>query len=612
MIITIIVFFIGYVLLIISRLGLFERIPLALGKISIETLPDRAAKKYGNTILFISDKPCRWDIPALRNQYADNLQWSAKRIKMAAGFLAKMLQDYFQLQKDERVAILKQNHFDIHIFITAIVRAGGIACPINGKFESENIEPYLSNLGSKVLITDYVTMVRILDKCNGLGFVQNILFAEQRENFSASVLNGLTTSFIVKFPHVRLTWLEDSMREADSEALAVSREKKDILYLVHSSGTTGFPKAVILQNGPQSLAMRGWLCYVHVSRKKDKAYLAVPNNHQAVILSFNSLLLMGMKVYWASTYDAEGFDGDKIINELEQGGYTGFFGFPIAYTQLKEKLQNPERLKKMRFWASTADASHEAIIKKFVATGSAFKSLGIPIKGSVFLDAQGSSEVGTPSVLRYITPFTRKFDRRIGKPGSTPFGPKIRVTTTSGNTANINETGRLEVKGKTVFTGYWKNPALTDKSFTDGWFFTGDTVRISKDRNVVQLDREVDVIHTATGEVYSLPIEEKIHKHPAIFDACVYGAYDSDGFQTPQIAVALRDGYDYDEHTLLMKLNNLLTHEEQLAQCRIMEWSKFPIGVTGKTLKRIFRERSKDFLPDNNKITSPDFLEKIK
>jgi acyl-CoA synthetase (AMP-forming)/AMP-acid ligase II len=151
---------------------LFERIPLAFSKISIEAIPDRAAKKYGDAILFRSDKPCRWDIPALRHLYADNLQWSAKRIKIVAGYLARMLGDYFQLQKNERVAILKQNHFDIHIFITAIVRAGGIACPINGKFESENIEPYLSNLGNKILITDYVTMIRILNQCNNLGCVE--------------------------------------------------------------------------------------------------------------------------------------------------------------------------------------------------------------------------------------------------------------------------------------------------------------------------------------------------------------------------------------------------------------------------------------------------------
>ena len=74
------------------------------------------------------------------------------------------------------------------------------------------------------------------------------------------------------------------------------------MYLVHSSGTTGFPKAVILRNGAQSHAVRGWLCYVHLSRTRDRGYVAVPNNHQAVILTFNSSLLFGLPVHWDSSY----------------------------------------------------------------------------------------------------------------------------------------------------------------------------------------------------------------------------------------------------------------------------------------------------------------------
>ena len=62
----------------------------------------------------------------------------------------------------------------------------------------------------------------------------------------------------------------------------------------------------------------------------------------------------------------------------------------------------------MRFWASTADAAHEEMIKPCVAVGSAFRRLGLPFTGSVYLDAQGSSEVGTPSVLRYYTKLTKR------------------------------------------------------------------------------------------------------------------------------------------------------------------------------------------------------------
>ena len=79
----------------------------------------------------------------------------------------------------------------------------------------------------------------------------------------------------------------------------------------------------------------------------------------------------------------------------------------------------------MRFWASTADAAHEEMIKPCVAVGGVFRRLGLPFKGSVYLDAQGSSEVGTPSVLRYYTKLTKRYERRIGRRHSTPFGPKI-------------------------------------------------------------------------------------------------------------------------------------------------------------------------------------------
>jgi long-chain acyl-CoA synthetase len=599
--IGIVALFALYIFSIIIKLGLHQRLPLALGKISIQNIPDRAAKKYGNQILFTADEPCSWDIPALQNEYPDKSGWSATQIKSVAGYLAKMLQDFFHLKGGERIAILKQNHFDIHLFMMAIVRAGGIACPINGKFESINIEPYLSNIGSKLLITDYATLNRLLKECNNLGSILKILLAEKRDVSPASEINNSIISFNLKFPQIRIYWIEETLDKIDKEADAIPRSNEDILYLVHSSGTTGFPKAVILQNGPQSYAIRGWLCYVHVSRKRDKAYLAVPNNHQAVILSFNSMLLLGLRVHWTSSYDYEDFNSDKILKELEEGNYTGFFGFPIAYTQIKERLEHSKRLRKIRFWASTADASHEAIIKPFVKNGNAFKSLGIPVDGSIFLDAQGSSEVGTPSVLRYYTPFTGKYDRRIGKPGSTPFGPKVRITKLNGEPAKVEEPGRLEVKGKTVFRSYWNNPKLTQKSFTKGWFFTGDIVRMNKKKSIIQLDREVDVIHSATGDIFTLPIEEKIHNHPAVFDACVYGALLENGYQLTYAAIALKAGFVYNDFELLKELNQLLSTSEQLHRCDIIRWDEFPFGVTGKTLKRVFRERSKKLLLTDSK-----------
>jgi acyl-CoA synthetase (AMP-forming)/AMP-acid ligase II len=105
------------------------------------------------------------------------------------------------------------------------------------------------------------------------------------------------------------------------------------------------------------------------------------------------------------------------------------------------------------------------------------------------------------------------------------------------------EVGRLEVKGRTVFAGYWNNHALTCEAFRRRLVFHGDVARQEADGHIVQLDREVDVIEARSGPVYSLPIEEKLHVHPAVHDLCVYGARQADGSQAPAAAVALRQRF---------------------------------------------------------------------
>jgi long-chain acyl-CoA synthetase len=580
-----------YLLFVCASIGLQERLWLAFGPISLEQIPDRAARKYGNRVLFTSDEPCAWVVPQLTQASNDPKAWSAVRIRSTAGYVAALLRKRFDMRHDERVAILKQNHLDMHLLMLGIIRGGGMACPMNGNFAASKVEPYLLNIGARILFTDVQTLLRVLGDGGGIGDIQDVVLAARRSDIPDDSFDALTTAVHARHPHVSVHCIEELLGAVEPECLAIKRGQREPLYLVHSSGTTGFPKAVMLRNGAQVHAIRGWLCYVHVSRRRDKAYLAVPNNHQAVILSFNCLLLAGLSTHWTKATGREGFDARRVVGELARGRYTGFFGFPIIYTQLKEVALAEHDLTAMRFWASTADAAHEEMIKPCVAVGSVLRRLGLPFTGSVYLDAQGSSEVGTPSVIRYYTKFTKRYQRRIGRRHSTPFGPKIRITR-DGQVVKGDAVGRLEVRGKTVFDAYWNNHALTHEAIRDGWFFTGDVAHFSRDGHLIQLDREVDVIHAAAGDIYSLPIEEIVHKHPAVYDACVYGARQADGTQVPAAAIALRTGVDIDSARLREELNAMLSPSMQLSLVEILPWEKFPTGITGKTLKGVFREKT--------------------
>ncbi|WP_083473309.1 class I adenylate-forming enzyme family protein [Frankia sp. R43] len=602
----------AYVAFVCASVALPRRLWLALGPMSLERIPDRAARRHRDRVLFTSDEPCTWSLPgpapgagsgprpgpppgpgpgpgagpgAGAGAAPGPVAWTARDIQATAGLVAAALRA-LGLRHGQRVAILKRNHLDIHLLHLGVVRAGGVACPMNGAFAAGKVAPYLLNIDARILFADVPTLLRVLREGGTPGGVDAVVLVGRAADVPAADVRELTAA-LGGVTAAAVHWIEDLLAAAGEPAAAVRRGPREPLLLVHTSGTTGFPKAVILRNGPQSRAVRGWLCYVHVSPRRDRGYLAVPNNHQAVILTFNSMLLLGIRAHW-TTATGRDFDAPRVVEELARERYTGFFGFPITYTQLKEVPLAAHDLRAMRFWASTADAAHEEMIRPCVRVGGTFRRLGLPMRGSVYLDAQGSSEVGTPSVLRYYSPVTRRYDRRIGRRHSAPFGPRVRIAR-DGVPVGRGEVGRLEVRGKTLFEAYWNNHSLTYEAVRDGWFFTGDVARWSGG-HVVQLDREVDVIHTGDGDVYSLPIEERVHRHAAVFDVCVYGARQPDGTQRPAAAVALRPGVEIGAERLREELNALLSPAEELVALQIMPWSEFPIGVTGKTLKREFRD----------------------
>jgi long-chain acyl-CoA synthetase len=595
MILIVLAVLVVYLFWVMAKLGFIQRIPLALGKISLEQIPVRAAKMYGDKKVVSTDLPTIWCVPQIAAKNSDPYTWSANRINDTCGYVASLLRDEFGVERGDRIAILKTNQFDYHVLTASAVRAGGIGCPLHADFIADKVKPYLNNLGAKLIIVDIVTIARVLREGAELGDnIQGMLIVDNQQNANPAEVEEVTSQMQKTYPHIKFAWVEEALSKVKNPVLPIPRGEEEPLYMTHTSGTTGFPKAVILKNGGQSHSVRGMLAFSAVSRQ-DRGYLAVPFNHQAALASFNSFLLLGGHVHWTS-YCKFDFNPKAALETIAREKFTAFFGFPITYTQLAAEDLDQYDLSSMRIWACTADACHEVIQTKFSKYGSFFRQLFIPIDGAMFIDAQGSSEVGTPSLIRYITTLSTKFERRIGKPGAVPFGPKVKVVNKLGESVKKGEVGRLVVKGKTVTEGYWNNHTKTYKETCDRWFFTGDVVRQEADGHIIQLDREVDVIRSAKGEVYSLLIEEKIHKHPAIFDACVYGMRQKDGTQEPAIVVALNKGVEIQATVLRSELNNLLSPLEQLHDLKIIPWRDFPVGLTGKTLKRVFREAT-EFMP---------------
>lgn len=558
------------------RLGFHQRLPLLFKRWrSINQVLEEAERRHGERVLIELGAPLSWSLPDAAAGATS--RWSAGSALRCVRHLAGVF-DSLVLEQNERIAIYKTNEFDLYLFGSAALRSGAIAVPINGNMDAAIALGYLGQTGASVLLTDAAH----LEALRGAGAWPACLRHVVVVDGSARAAPGGTPA------RPRVSALRELLAGGTPQTPQQEALRKpgldDPHFIVHTSGTTGIPKGVLLTGTGLLHSLRAVAVFNLISRR-DLVYLALPMNHQIVQLYLQAIFLLGVH-----TIVDCAFDGARVLDELAARRASVFFGFPIAYIGLMEAGLERAVLPHMRIWGTTADASHEVFQRAAVRQGGFFRDIGIPVDGSLFVDGLGSSEVGIAALMRIVTPWTRRFGRRIGR--RAPLGPRIRIADAHGRAVPSGQAGRLLIKGSCMLAGYWNAHDQLYGASRDGWWFTGDIVRRERGGELVHLDREVDVIHTRRGLVYTLLVEERLHLHPAVLDVCVFGVPHGGGGHAPAAVVALRGSHRaYPQQRLADELSAALAPEQQLAFMRVVDWSEFPIGVTGKTLKRTLRER---------------------
>ncbi|MCX7293667.1 class I adenylate-forming enzyme family protein [Janthinobacterium sp.] len=531
---------------------------------SLSGVLEESSQRYGDRILIELQEPIAWD-------GNDSVNWSARQI-LASSIALSAVWHRLGLQRGDRLAIYKANQFDIFLFSAAAIRLGAIAAPINGNVAAAIAARYMENIGASVLVTDQAGYARMFGDAGVVppASIRRVVISDAPQAMAPVQANApasLPALLALALP--------------PPPPLVLGSE--DPLYIVHTSGTTGAPKGVILESRGLIQSLRSALLFNFVSRR-DVGYLALPLNHQVSQLYLHGVLLMGIRCILNTDFEPR-----QILQTLVARRPSLFFAFPITYTRLIASGAAALPLDSLRIWGTTADASHEVQQRTFIGKGRFFRQLGIPVRGALFVDGLGSSEVGIAALLRIVTPWTTRFERRVGRP--MPFGPKVKIVDAAGVPVKRGVPGRLMIKGACMFAGYWNAHDTAYAATRDGWWFTGDMVAQDKHGEFVHLDREVDVMHTAHGAVYTLPMEEIVLKYPGVLDTCVFAIRDQQGVDQPAAVVALRDDAPRHAAQLLRgELNALLAAREQLHFLWVVPWSEFPIGATGKTLKRLLRQ----------------------
>jgi acyl-coenzyme A synthetase/AMP-(fatty) acid ligase len=436
------------------------------------------------------------------------------------------------------------------VHYSAIAQIGGIAMLINSNASREIAVALCERTGAIGLYTDRARLDRI-----GAG------------------LDGLP---------LRWVWTMEETPSPPSATLSDAQwfrhHPSDPVGMMHSSGTTGLPKPVIhthktILDGPKFRAVD--------YREEPNAVIlnALPQTHQGCI-SFNAYAVLGGQpmVVMADT------TGPELAKAVEEHQPTMVMAFGHAYPELAAIETPPGALDSVNIWVSMADAVHERHLKNVLSRRSPH------CPPAAFLDRLGTTELGWGVLMQPRTLTSIRNDRCVGR--SVGFA-EVAIVRENGTLAQPYEFGFLGAKPPSMTVGYWGNQDTYYRSILAGYWLTGDIAYRDDDGYFYQVDRAVDVVHTADGPGYSVLMEELILNEVAGVEDCSVIA---GGLGDAKVPVAVVTGA-VDAEKVLLAANEVLraSGKPELAMVEVAtDDGDYPVGVTGKSLKRYLRDKYED------------------
>ena len=441
------------------------------------------------------------------------------------------------LQVGDRVAVMLANVPAFAILYFAILRAGGIAVPMNPLLKAREVEFYLTDSGARLIFVGAASADEVATGAEPAGAEVVVVTGD-----AAELIEG---------------------REPFTEV--VERADDDTAVILYTSGTTGRPKGAelthhnlarnaavtaetLVQLGPDDVVM-GCLPLFHVFGQTCGLNAAIATGATLTLLAR--------------------FDPTAALEVIERDKVTVFEGVPTMYGAI---LHLPGR-----------EQHDTSSLRTCISGGSA-----LPVEilhafekafGTILLEGYGLSE--TSPVASFNHPDR---ERKAGSIGIPILGVEMRLVDDEGAEVEAGQPGEIAVRGHNVMKGYWGRPQETADSMKDGWFVTGDIATVDEDGYYFIVDRKKDVIIRGGMNVYPREVEEVLFEHPAVAEAAVVGiAHDSMGEEIGA-AVALKPGATATPEELSAFVKTRLAAYKYPRRVWIVD--ALPKGPTGKILRR--------------------------
>jgi long-chain acyl-CoA synthetase len=469
------------------------------------------------------------------------------------------------LQPGQPVAVYHTNNPRCLRWFLAIVRAGGIAVPLNPMLSLAEVSRILTESGTDILVTDKAVFERSIVSRGALNvrtWIQSDDEPETLDGFLRAPNGGPPSE--PTFPPTAI----------DPNATVA---------VFHTSGTSGFPKGAALS----SRALLGGRSSTVFARlflsNRDLALIALPWSHIMAV----SIALYGLMAGIRGCF-LDRFDVAPALDMIENYGVTSVVGVPAMFAKLVNSNPDPARLASVRLWLSASDNLPNEVrlgLRKFGALTRLPGGHRIP---PVLLNGYGMVELGGLAMMGIETSLL---------PGSGdlcfPVPPfKIRVADENGRSVRAGVTGECQIRRRGLSPHYWKDKVRDEELLTsDGWLRTGDLATRNRLGLIRLVGRMKDVIKSGGYSVYVRELEEAIVAHPDVARAAAFGLPHKEKGEIPVAAVELQPGSSAREVDLIDWCREKLAAYKAPRRIWILEPGGLPQNHTGKLLRRELQER---------------------
>ncbi len=488
------------------------------------------------------------DLDAAAVETDNGLVYSWRDLERATAMMANLLQS-LHLPKGARIAVQVEKSVEAMMLYLATLRAGYVFLPLNTAYQSAEIEYFVGNAEPSVVVCS----------SKNFGWVSKLAFkAGTAHVFTLD--DDRTGSLLQRAAH-----------HSDTHTIAQAKPD-DLAAILYTSGTTGRSKGAMLTHGnllSNALVLKdywGW-------KPGDVLIHALPIFHvHGLFVALHGALINGSKMIWMSKFDPR-----LAVAKMKEA--TVFMGVPTLYVRmLAEPALNAEAVSNMRLFVS---GSAPLLLETFNEWRER--------TGQTILERYGMSE----TIMLTSNPYeSAAGERRGGTVGFPLPGVGVRVKGDGGDDLPAGEIGGIEVKGPSIFKGYWQMPEKTKEEFTsDGWFKTGDVGKIDERGYVVIVGRSKDLIISGGYNVYPAEIEGYINDLPGVAESALIGVPHPDFGEVGVAVVIAKPGIQLDAEQIVAKLKSQLANFKIPKRCFVVD--QLPRNTMGKVQKNLLREQHK-------------------